>query len=667
MYFGAAWYPEHWPETRWPEDVRLMREAGMNVCRIAEFAWSSLEPTEGHYQMDWLERAITLLHANGMEVVLGTPTAAPPAWLTHHHPDTLAIEQSGRPAQHGNRCHVAPNSVTYLKYCRRIAEQMAKRFGHDERVIGWQIDNEYSRVDYSDNSRRQFQAFLKEQYGEMDALNSHWSTAYWSQTYQSWDEIPLPIGAHNPGLMLAFKQFVTKIWRDFQKLQIDAIRQNARPEQWITHNFMGWFDGFDHYAMSRDLDLATWDWYVGTGHHDFTRTGAVHDLTRGFKRRNFWIMETQPGNVNWQQINNMLNRGEARCMAFHAAAHGADALLYWQWRSALGGQEQLHGSLVGPDGNPRPFYAEAAEIGADFKAASAALDGAVPRNEVAMLHSYDARWSINWQRHHKEFDPVEHLLHYYRPLAARNVGVDVISADATLEGYRLVIAPALVVLTPQAAHSLNDFVAQGGTLVLTARCAQKDAYNALFPALQPGPLRDVAGVEVEEYYPLDEAVPVQTHWTGAAAGQSRIWAERLRPLADGIQTLATYGPSNGWLDGGPAATLHTYENGGKIIYVGAWLDDILQNTLTDFLLSQADVQPVVDNAPQGVEVGRRVAGDGRVVYLVINHNRDEAQLPLSSPLPNPAHDLLTGKELHDTAILPGYGVCIFEVKSARGQ
>jgi beta-galactosidase len=664
MYFGSAWYPEHWPETRWPEDVRLMREAGMNVCRIAEFAWSSLEPNEGHYQMEWLERAIALLHDSGMAVVLGTPTAAPPAWLTHHHPDTLAIEPNGRPAQHGNRCHVAPNSVTYLKYCRRIAEQMAKRFGQDERVIGWQIDNEYNRVDYSDNSRRQFQAFLREQYGSLEALNAAWSTAYWSQTYQSWDEIPLPIGPHNPGLMLAFRRFVTKVWRDFQKIQIDAIRQFARPEQWITHNFMGWFDGFDHYVLSRDLDMATWDWYVGTGHHDYTRTGAVHDLTRGLKRRNFWVMETQPGCVNWQQVNNMLNRGEARCMAWHAAAHGSDGLLYWQWRSALGGQEQLHGSLVGPDGKPRPFYTEAQEIGADFAAANEALAATAPRNEVAILHSYDARWSINGQRHHRDFDPVEYLLHYYRPLAARNVGVDIISSEAALEGYKLVIAPALVVLTSAAIQSLSDYVASGGTLVLTARSGQKDAHNALFPALQPGPLQSVAGVEVEEYYALDEPAPVQAQWAEPADGLSRLWAERLRPLADGVQILATYGPSNGWLDGGAAITLHTRDNGGKVLTVGAWLDDGLQNALTDLLLTQSGVQPLTTQAPAGVEVAQRVGDDGRVVLLVINHNRHQVQMDLAAPLPNPARDLLTGEEHHDAITLPAYGVRLFSLTFA---
>ncbi|HEV2474377.1 MAG TPA: beta-galactosidase, partial [Chthonomonadales bacterium] len=288
MHFGAAWYPEHWPEERWPEDVRLMKEAGFTVCRVAEFAWSTMEPTEGQYQFAWLERAIAMAADAGLDVVLGTPTAAPPAWLTYHHPDTVAIEANGRAAQHGNRCHYSPTSSTYHKYARRIAEQMAKRFGPDERVMAWQIDNEYSRIDYSENSRRQFQAYLKEQFGSLDELNKHWSTAYWSQTYGDWNEIPIPVGGHNPGLMLEFKRFVSRVWRDFQKTQIDAIRQYARPEQWITHNFMGWFDGFDHYVVAKDLDLASWDWYVAAGHHDYANSGAMHDLIRGLKRKNFW-------------------------------------------------------------------------------------------------------------------------------------------------------------------------------------------------------------------------------------------------------------------------------------------------------------------------------------------------------------------------------------------
>lgn len=664
MYFGAAWYPEHWPEARWAEDVRLMREAGMTVCRIAEFAWSTMEPNEGVYEFGWLERAVALLHENGMAVVLGTPTAAPPAWLTHHHPDTLAIETNGRPAQHGNRCHYNPGSVTYQRYVRRVVEQMAKRFGQDSRVIGWQIDNEYNRIDYSDDSRRKFQSFLKEQYGSIDSLNAHWATAYWSQTYADWNEIPLPIGGHNPGLMLAFRHFVTRVWVDYQKLQIEALRRYARPEQWITHNFMGWFDGFDHYRVCQDLDLATWDWYVGTGHHDYTRTGAVHDLTRGFKRKNFWVMETQPGCVNWSSNNNMLYRGEARCMAWHAVAHGADALLYWQWRSAPGGQEQLHGSLLGADGNPRPFYAEAQQIGADFSTVDDALAGTAPHNEVAFLHSYDARWSINWQRHNNAFDPVELFLHYYKPFAARNIGTDVLSAEASLEGYRLVVAPALVVFTPQTVANLTAFVENGGTLALTVRCGQKDAHNALFPALQPGPLRELAGVEVEEYYALEEPVPVRASWHSPMAGESKIWAERLRPLQESVEVTARYAPSNGWLDGGAAVCRHSVgEKGGQVITIGAWLNEELQSDLTDWLIGLAQTQPVWPTPQQGVEFAQRIGPEGKKVLLVINHTRNEVSVPLTSPSETdwtaPLQDLLTGETCTDHISLTPYGVRIF--------
>jgi beta-galactosidase len=653
MHLGAAWYPEHWPEERWPEDIRLMTEAGFTVARIAEFGWSTMEPMESHYEFAWLERAVALLHENGLAVVLGTPTAAPPAWLTYHHPDTVAVEPNGRPAQHGNRCHYSPTSLTYQKYCRRIVEQMAKRFGRDERVIGWQIDNEYNRVDYSDNTRRQFQAFLKEKYGTLDELNGHWSTAYWSQAYTDWNEIPIPIGPHNPGLMLEFRRFVTKVWRDFQKLQVDIIHHYAAPGQWITHNFMGWFDGFDHYELNAELDFASWDWYIGVGHHDYTATGAVHDLTRGFKRKNFWVMETQPGNVNWAQINNMLHKGEARCMAWHAIAHGADAVLYWQWRSAPGGQEQLHGSLLGADGCPRPFYSEVQQLGRDFQAVGNALDGTTPQNSVAILHTYDARWSLNAQRHHHQFDPVDQLLRYYRPLAARNVGVDIVAPTAPLERYRLVIAPALILLSEPAAQNLTAFVENGGTLVLTVRCGQKDAYNALFPALQPGPLREIAGVEVADFYPLDEPVPVRAGWDTPMAGQSELWAEALRPLDEKTEILARFGEANGWLDGQAALTRHPAgENGGQVIYVGAVLNRELQSDLTDWLLPRAGVTPVQTGAAPGVEVGRRVGEDGQACLLVINHNRVEATLPLPAPM----RDLLTGEDVGDAVTLPPYGV-----------
>jgi beta-galactosidase len=640
----------------------------MNVCRIGEFAWSTMEPGEGSYDFGWMERAIALLHSNGIAVVLGTPTAAPPAWLTHHHPDTLATEPSGRLAQHGNRCHFNPGSVTYLRYVRRIVEQMARRFGQDTRVIGWQIDNEYNRVDYSEDTGRRFQAFIKEQYGSLDALNTRWSTAYWSQSYTDWSEIPMPIGPHNPGLMLAFKHFVTRVWRDYQKLQCEIIRAHARPDHWITHNFMGWFDAFDHYTVTRDLDMASWDWYVGTGHHSYADSAAVHDLTRGFKRKNFWVMETQPGCVNWSANNNMLNRGEARCMAWHAVAHGAEAILYWQWRSAPGGQEQLHGSLLGADGNPRPFYTEAQQLGSDFASIGDALAGTQPINEVAVLHSYDSRWSIDAQRHNAAFDPVDVLRRYTRPLATSNIGVDIVDPEGSLEGYRLVIAPALAVLSETASANIVRYVEGGGTLVLTVRCGQKDAHNALFPHLQPGPLREAAGVEVEEYFALDAAAPVICNWNDAepGAGESHIWAERLKVLDSNVKVVATFGTFNGWLDGGAAVTLRSANSsGGQVVTVGVLFDDETQKSLTDWLIRLSGVRPVWPDRVDGVEFARRT-GEGKAYLFVINHTAVEKQVSLNAASARlDTRDLLTGEQNGNRLKVPAYGVCVFATQDTR--
>lgn len=649
LHLGAAYYPEHWPEERWTEDIRLMREAGFTVVRMAEFAWSTLEPAEGEFHFDWLERAIALLAEANISTVLGTPTAAPPAWLVDKHPEILAVDENGRPVQFGNRCHYCVNSETFHAATRRIVSAMAARFGQNPHVIGWQLDNEYNRVCYCERCRALFQRYLADRFGSLEALNRHWTTRYWSQTYSAWEQIPLPVGYHNPGLLLEFKRFVTESYRRFQRLQLDVLRPCLRPGVWVTHNFMGWFDGFDHYALSADLDLASWDWYVGTGHHDPLASGAAHDLTRGFKRRNFWLIETQPGCVNWAPINTMLDRGEGRAMAWHAVAHGADAVLYWQWRPAANGQEQYHGSLLDSSGQPRPFYDEVRQLGKEFPLVSELLYGASTPAQVAILNDYESRWSIQWQRHHHGFDYVAHLNHYYRPLAARNVPADIVPADAPLDGYRLVIAPALILLGEARAARLHDFVARGGHLVLTARCGMKDEYNALLPLRQPGFLRDCAGVEVEEYYALAEPVPVEGD---GISGRATIWAERLRALDGSTRVLARYGVSNGWLDGQAAITEHPFGL-GRVHYVGAWLDAATQEALLERILAAAGVEPVLVT-PEGVEARLRVNGAGQETFLLINHRPS----PATVQLPWPAYDHLRGAFVGDTLPLAGYEVSV---------
>ena len=456
LYVGSAYYPEQWPEENWKKDIRLMTEAGFNVARLGEFAWSALEPAAGKFNLDWLERAVAQLAEAGIESVLSTPTAAPPAWLVSQYPDVLALDEQGRRVQFGNRCHYCVNSPDFHAATRRLVSKLAENFGANPHVLGWQFDNEYNRYCYCPHCQQLFHEYLAQRYGTIDELNRRWTTAYWSQTYDTWEQIPLPVGPHNPGLMLEFKHFMTLSYRRFQRMQIDELRPNLRRGVWITHNFMNWHDGYDHYEMTEDLDMASWDWYVGMGHHDYQTAGAAHDLVRGYKHQNFWLMETQPGNVNWRPVNNVLNKGEARTMAWHALGHGADAVLYWQWRSPLNGQEQYHGTLLDPAGQPRLFYTEAQQVARDFSAVSSLLTGSTIKAETAILNDYDSRWSIQWQPHHKDFDYVEHLRHYYRPLAGLNIPVDIISADATPGGYKLVIAPALLILNDKRTAHIKD-------------------------------------------------------------------------------------------------------------------------------------------------------------------------------------------------------------------
>ncbi|MBN1310367.1 MAG: beta-galactosidase [Anaerolineae bacterium] len=652
IYFGAAYYPEHWPEERWPEDIRLMKEAGATVTRLAEFAWATMEPVEGQLDFDWLDRAIDLLVENDIDIVLGTPTATPPAWLTQKYPHTLAMDEYGRPAQHGLRCHYCVNSPEYHTLSRQIAGAMAQRYGQHPRVIGWQIDNEFNRICYCPRCQARFRRFLKEHYQTLDELNTRWSTAYWSQKYTDWEQIPFPspTSGHNPGLLLELRRFVSDSYRRFQAVQIEALRPHLRDGAWITHNYMGWFDAFDHYTLAEDLDMASWDCYVRTGHHDRTTQAVVHDLTRGFKRKNFWLMETQPGHVNWASINNMLNKGEARVLAWQAIGHGADAVLYWQWRSAYGGQEQYHGTLIDQSGRPRPFYEEAQQLGKDLAAVADLLGGTEPAAQVAILNDYESRWSMSWQRQHRDFDYVTHLLNYYRPIAERNVPIDVISADASLDGYRLIIAPVLLIMDEKRAQALADFVKAGGHLILTVRCGMKDRANALLSARQPGPiLAGIAGVEVADYNILDEPVPVGGGWL---TGQSHQWAERLNVLDEDVSVIARFGKSNGWLDDQPAITVSSGHN-GLLYYVGAYLDEEAQDVFIDHVLKTAKLKPPFDT-PAGVEICPRTNAEGKTAYILINHERDRKVVSL----PWKAQEHLGKQTIDGTLDLDAYGIAV---------
>ncbi len=622
---GAAWYPEQWPESQWESDLQLMQDAHMNVVRIGEFAWSALEPSEGHYELGWMERAIALAEKHHIAVVIGTPTDAPPAWLTTKYPDTLGMNADGHLRQHGSRRQFNYASPRYRNLCSLIVTQLARRFGRNPNVIGWQIGNEYTDESFDPTTRAQFQEFLHGKYKTLDNLNHQWATAYWSQTYSAWSQIPMENSAGNPGLLLEHKHFVTATWRSFQRAQIDVLRPAILPTQFITTNIGGlaWSDNWDHYAITADLDLASWDDYVGQGHLDAAKNAMLNDFVRGWKRQNFWVMETQPGSVNWAPVNNSLSPGETRALAWQTIGHGADAVLYWQWRDALNGQEQYHGAIVGPDGKPLPIYAEIAQLGKDLELTRDALAGTSPRAEVAILHDYDSRWAIDFQPHTKDYDQQQVMLRFYEPLQRIMQfgwqGIDIIDpATAPLDSYKLLVAPSLNVISKELADKLLAYVRQGGHLVLGPRSGMKDEFNSLNHQRQPGPLADALGGRVEQYYALDKPVSL-TGDSGIVQlpATADIWAELLSTTSADTKVGLRYGPGNGWLEGKPAMLTH-YVGKGSITYLGTLPDATLMLELLTRAALDVQTSAMPNPFPKEVELCVRT-NSRHEVTIAINH------------------------------------------------
>lgn len=656
LLLGAAWYPEQWPESRWEADLELMQKAHVHVVRVAEFAWTALEPEEGKYDLDWLERAVNMAGRHGIYVIIGTPTAGPPVWMETKYPDIMVTDETGKryygsPRNHYNWC-----SPRYKQFVREMDERLSERFGKNPYVIGWQIDNEYSKMSFDTGTQAQFHAWLQKRYGVIDKLNKAWTTAYNNQTYSSFDQVPLVNGTtdNSPGLWLDSKRFITDTLRAYQKVQIDAIRRYAPPRQKITTNMMGWYDLYDHYTVAKDLDIVGWDNPQVQGKFEPVRNGAAHDLMRGLKGADYWVMETTAGPRGGGNASVMLPKGALHAKMWHDIGHGANLVSYWQWRDALNGGEQNHGAIVDVDGQPDPIYQEYAQVGREFEKAGPVISGTSVDARVAILHSYPSRWTINWQKMNPDYDAINALMSYYTPLHQLGYTIDIVPPDRDLTKYKLVIAPALNVLTQAEADNLERYVKQGGHLVLGQRSAMKDQYESRWPERQPGPLAAFLGARVEQYTALDAPIEADGIWGHADA---KMFAEQLTLESKDVQVLMKYHAPGSWLDEQPAAVMRKVgieSNSGSIAYMGAWLDESGMKRAVEWMLKESGAQPDLFSVPAGVEVYRRT-GNNHQIFIVENDGHSEQSVELPSAMSN----VLTGETVQ-TLKLPVYGVAVLE-------
>ncbi|WP_026486278.1 beta-galactosidase [Caldanaerobius polysaccharolyticus] len=662
MFYGADYYPEHWPEERWETDAHLMKEAGINVVRLAEFAWAKLEPDEGLYDFSWLDKAISILARHGIKVILGTPTAAPPKWLIDKHPEILPVDNDGYVKGFGSRRHYCYNNPVYRQYTKKIVTAMAEHYKSNSNVICWHIDNEFgchdTTVCYCDNCLEEFRKWLKERYGNINKLNQSWGTVFWSQIYKDWDSVIVPrkaVTSHNPSLLLDYKRFSSDSVVKYQKLQIDILRE-VTPDKKITHNFMGLFNQIDYYQLAKDLDFISWDNYPINHFSDKSDQIAAnialsHDVMRGVKKKNFWVMEQQSGPTGWEEMGRQLKPGEMRLWVYQSIAHGADAIVYFRWRACTFGTEEYWHGILDHDGVPRRRYHEVKQIGQELQKIGPLIEGSEIKAEVAIIRSFDNEWAFEIQPHKRGFKYMEQIKKYYKYFYSRNIPVDIISPEDDLSGYKLVLAPGLIMVNEKITDNIKNYVRGGGTFLTTWRAGAKRWDNRMNDQSLLGPLKDLLGIDIEEYsiIPDDENINIIF---GDNEGTANVWFDVISPVT--AEVLGEY--KSDYLAGKAVITVNKYGM-GNAYYVGTIPSDGIIKELLDKVTEKCNVSVTEIKGDEGIEIFRRIKGADEF-YFVLNFNRKPSTIIIDKPM----MDILTGKYINGEITLEPFGIKVLSNK-----
>ena len=641
MRLGVCYYPEQWPQDMWADDAARMAALGISHVRIGEFAWALMEPEPGQYDWDWLDLAIDTLARAGLKIVLGTPTATPPKWLVDAHPDMLAVGEDGRVRGFGSRRHYCFSSQTYRRECARIVTAMAERYGGHPAVVAWQTDNEFgchdTTISYSRSAAASFRSWLSRRYQSVEALNRAWGAVFWSQAYRSFDEVDPPnltVTEANPSHRLDYNRFASDEVVSFNRLQVDILRRHS-PGRDIVHNFMGFYTEFDHFDVGRDLDVATWDSYplgflemfggstedkvryMRQGHPDIS--GFHHDLYRACGRGRWWVMEQQPGPVNWATYNPAPIPGMVRAWTWEAFAHGAELVSYFRWRQAPFAQEQMHAGLNRPDNILDQGGSEARQVAVELKALGEL--GPCRRARVALVFSYEADWLTKIQPHAKGFRALFLAFETYSALRRAGLDVDIVAPDGDLSGYDLIMAPTLAILSDEIVSRLE---ASGAVIVCGPRTGSRTRDGHIPADLGPGPLQARLPVKVVRVESLRPGAEPLVEMDGATYG-AKLWRD---DLETDLQAIARFE------DGKPAWVV-----GGRWHYLATWPGPALMDQVVAKAADQAGL--ALNPMPEGVRTRER---DG--VMFAINFAPD----PRTAPAPKGATFLLGGHDMAPGAV-----------------
>ena len=634
---GAYYYPEHWDESQWERDLKQMHELGFEFTHFAEFAWAQLEPQEGVYDFSWLDRAVALAAKYDLKVVMCTSTATPPVWLSRKYPEILLKSEDGTVQDHGARQHASFASPVYRKLAYRMIEELARHYGNDSRIIGWQLDNEPAvQFDYNQAAEEAFREFLKEKYHyNIQELNAAWGTAFWSEVYSRFEEITLPKTAQmfmNHHQILDYRRFAAKQTNDFLNEQCRLIKKYAK-NQWVTTNYIPDYDK-GHIGGSKDLDFVSYTRYMvygdneGIGRRGYRvgnplRIAMANDFFRPVNGT-YGVMELQPGQVNWGSINPQPLPGAVRLWLWSVFAGGSDFICTYRYRQPLYGTEQYHYGIVGTDGvtvtpggrEYEQFMKEIRSLRKDYRPKEDKPETYLKR-KTAILWNPENYWSIDRQKQNATWNTFAHVDKYYRTLKSYAAPVDFISEEKDFSQYPVMIVPAYQLADKKLVARWKKYVEEGGNLVLTCRTAQKDRFGRLPEAPFGSMIDELTGNHIEFYDLLLSQDPGQVKMDGKVYTWNT-WGEILQPGTSN-EVWATY--TNEFYEGKPAVTFRKLGK-GSVTYIGVDSSDgVLERQVLDKLYSRLQIE--VMNLPYGVTMEYRNG-----LGIVLNYSDQPYQFAL---------------------------------------
>lgn len=668
LAYGGDYNPDQWPEEVWHEDIRLMREAGVNLVSLPVFSWPQLEAAPGVYEWGWLDRIIDLLWEGGIKVDLATATATPPSWLIRSHPEMLPWNEDGQRLEFGSRQAYCPSSPVWREHVARMTRAMAERYGEHPALALWHVSNEYgdhvSRC-WCPESSAHFRRWLEARYGDLDGLNEAWGVNVWGQRYTDWAHIEAPrrsTGPVNPTQLLDFERFSSDALLELFQLEVDVLRE-VTPEIGVTTNFMSILRDLDYWDFAAAEDLVTDDAYPDPADPLAHVPAALnYGYMRSLKGGQPWLLlEQAPSGVSWRDVNVPKAPGQYRVGSLQAIAHGSDGAMVFQWRQAKYGQEKFHSAMVGHRGEASRTFQEAKAFGAELRQLEP-MRGSRVRSRIALVVDHDSWWGssateslpsqrLNWLAQARAWHAALHALGH---------AVDTVRASGPFDGYDVVVVPNLYVTDASEAEVFSDYVARGGRLVVGPFSGVVDDTEKVHDGGAPGPLRAVLGVEVDEQWPVSDGLAERVAFAGGGEHAAPTWGEWLE-LHDGTEVLARY--ASGELDGRPAVTRRAggAEASGAAWYVSCVLErDGLVALFRDVLAAAG--LPARERIDLDLEAVTR--SDETTDYtFVLNHGRRE----LTVDVPAGARDLLAGDDgglTGTTLVLPRFGAAVLATPRA---